>query len=337
MPAQARPRRIMLPAIYTAHLAEVVARWGVPHETLLHGTGLTLADLAEPDARIEEMASFLITRRALELTREPGLGFYHGLHVRLSAHGAVGLAAMTSSTFGEAVALAERFFHLRGEHFALATRVEGDEVLLELAELRPLGPLRVFMFESMLTGLVQMARSLLGHPLKAHIDVSYPEPAHFQGFAHLWPGPVRFGSPRTVLAFPRPLMDEKLPMADTFASRTAIAECERELAMLGEAKTLLASVRRQMARSTKGFPTLTELADKRRVSARTLKRQLAAHGTSFRDLLDELRRDRAIRLLDGGDAPIDTISERLGYADASNFTRAFRRWMGVSPTDWRLR
>jgi AraC-like DNA-binding protein len=132
-------------------------------------------------------------------------------------------------------------------------------------------------------------------------------------------------------------MDEKLPMADTFASRTAIAECERELAMLGEAKTLLASVRRQMARSTKGFPTLTELADKRRVSARTLKRQLAAHGTSFRDLLDELRRDRAIRLLDGGDAPIDTISERLGYADASNFTRAFRRWMGVSPTDWRLR
>jgi AraC-like DNA-binding protein len=337
MRARAKDDRVLLPAIYTAHLVELVGRWGVTPEAILEGTRLTLADLAEPDARIEEPVAQHVVSRALELTREPGLGFYHGLQVRLSAHGSLGLAAMTASTFGEALALAERYFHLRGQLLALSSRAEGSDMLVELAELRPLGPLRVFMLESMITGLVQVARSLLGRPMIGRIEVAYPEPAHFQGFAHLWPGPARFKSHRNLLAFPRTLLDEALPMADTFASQRAIAECERELATLGETSTLLASMRRQMARHPKGFPTLTDLAERRRVSTRTLKRQLAARGTSFQALLDELRRDRAVTLLEESDASIDAIAERLGYSDASNFARAFRRWTGLGPTDWRLR
>ena len=337
MRERAKRDRVMLPAIYTAHLAELVGRWGVTPSALLHGTGLTLTHLAEPEALIEDDLSSRITMRALELTGERGLGFYHGLQMRLSAHGPVGLAAMTASTFGQAVTLAERYFHLRGQLLALSSRVEKDELIVELSEVRPLGPLRIFLLESTLTGLVQIAQSLLGRPMPGRVEVSYPEPAHFKGFAHLWPAPVRFKSTRNVLACPKTLLDESLPMADMFASQQAIAECETELALLGGTTPLLADVRRQMAKHGKGVPTLTELADKRRVSARTLKRQLAARGTSFQALVDEVRRDRAMTLLAEGDASVDFVAERLGYADASNFTRAFRRWTGASPTEWRRR
>jgi AraC-like DNA-binding protein len=327
----------MLPAIYTAHLVELVGRWSVSPEALLRGTGLTLAHLAEPGALLEDDLAGKVTTRAIALTGEQGLGFYHGLQVHLSAHGSVGLAALTAPTFGQAVTLAERYFHLRGQLLALSSQVEGDELVMELTEVRPLGPLRGFLLESTLTGLVQTARLLLGCPMPGRVEVSYPEPAHFRRFAHLWPGPVRFKSGRNLLACPSAVIDEALPMADTFASQQAIAQCEQELELLSKTNTLVEDVRRQLAKHAKGFPTLTELADRRHVSPTTLKRQLAARGTSFQALLDELRRDRAMKLLGTDDASVDFVAERLGYADASNFTRAFRRWTGVSPTAWRQR
>ncbi len=322
-------------AIYAAHLVALAARWGVVRDDLLRGTGISAGTLEDPDAPVPGASMAKLALRALELTGEPGLGFYQGLYVKLSAHGAVGLAAMTSATLEQAVRIAERYGPLRAQHMAVTLRVEGDEASLEFLELARVGRVRSFMIEAAVTSFVQMGKALLGRPLSGRIEVAMPEPPHFQGFAHLWPGPVRFSSPTTRLIFPRELLDAPREMADHFASARALEECEQELARLGETSTLLASVRRQMMALPRGFPSVTELAKKRHVSPRTLKRQLAAHGTSFQQLLDELRRDRALALLEDESQSIARVAELLGYSDPSNFNRAFRRWMGVAPTDWR--
>lgn len=326
------------PSIYAAQLVQLVTtRWPVERAELLEGTGISDAVLADHEARIGGAAMSRLILRALELTREPGLGFYYGLHVKLSSHGTVGLAAMTSATLRDALEVGARYFHLRSGHTAMSYTVENGSIVVELEELVPLGPVRIFTIESMMTEFAQMARTLLGHPVQGYVELRHQEPEHFQGFAHLWPGPVRFGRPADRMIFSASLLDSPLVMADALASRQALERCEQEFEMLGETSTLLASVRRQMRARSQGFPTLTELADERHVSTRTLKRQLAAHGTSFQQLLDELRRDRALSLLDAKDVPIDRIAERLGYSDASNFNRAFRRWMGMSPSTFRQR
>ena len=67
------------------------------------------------------------------------------------------------------------------------------------------------------------------------------------------------------------------------------------------------------------------------MSNRTLKRRLAASGKSFRSVLDELRTETAMLLLRTGEFSMDEVAERLGFADASGFGKAFRRWTGVSP------
>jgi AraC-like DNA-binding protein len=324
-------------AIYAAHLATVAGRWGVTQDTLLEGTGLSSAHLADPDATIPGSAMRALVERALELTGEPALGFYVGLYVKLSAHGSVGLAAMTSATLEDALRIAERFYALRGQHVALELVVGDEETALNFHETAPLGKSRVFVYEALITSFVQMAKTMLGRRPPGRVEVAIPEPDHFQGFAHLWPGPVRFGSAVTRLLLPTSLLATPLEMADAFASKRALAECEQELARLGETSTLLASVRRQMMSMPRGFPSSTELAKLRHVSPRTLKRSLAAHGTSYQQLLDELRRDRALALLDDESQTIGRIAELLGYADPSNFNRAFRRWMGVSPSDWRTK
>jgi AraC-like DNA-binding protein len=324
-------------AIYAAHLMSVAKRWGVTREALLEGTGLTAACLEDPDATIPGSAMRAMTERALELTGEPGLGFYVGLYVKLSAHGSVGLAAMTSATLEDALRIAERFSPIRGQHVALELTIGEEEAALTFHEMAPLGKTRHFVLETMITSFVQMAKTMLGRRPPGRVEVAMPEPDHFQGFAHLWPGPVRFGCAETRLLIPTGLLATPLEMADDFASKRALAECEQELARLGETSSLLASVRRQMMSMPRGFPSATELAAMRHVSPRTLKRKLAAHGTSYQQLLDELRRDRALSLLDDETQSIARVAELLGYADPSNFNRAFRRWMGAAPSDWRAR
>lgn len=331
-PALMRP---IMPAIYAAQLVQLAARFNVASEVLIKGTGISQASLDDPEGRVSPVTFALLVSRAIFLTGEPGLGFYYGLHLKLPSHGSVGLAAMTSATLRDALAVAERFVGLRTSQLGFRHYVEGDNAVLELIEALPHPALRTFVTESLFTALVHMARALLGRSINGMAEMAFPEPKHFQGFAHLLPGPVRFRQPVSRLLFSVNMLDESLQMADAIASRQALAQCEIELSRLGETSTLLSSVRRQMRSRRAGFPTLTELARERRVSPRTLKRQLSSHGTSFQQILDELRRDCAVDLLESEAMTIEHIAERLGYSDASNFNRAFQRWLGMSPRAFR--
>jgi len=324
------------PAIYAAQLVNLVTgRWGISREKLLEDTGLVDADLADVDSRLDGVAMGRLMMRAVALTKEPGLGFYFGLHVKLSAHGSVGFAAMTSATLRDALEAGTKYYGLRSGHSSMSYRVVGDSVEIEIHEVVPLGPVREFVMDALMTELSQMARNLTGQQVHGRFEVRHREPRYFQGFAHLLPGPVRFERPKDLLILPARWLDTPLVFADELASAKAVERCEHELATLDEASSLLASIRRQMRARSSGFPSLTELADRRHVSTRTIKRQLAAHGTSFQRILDELRRDRAIAMLASGDVSVDRVAEQLGYADPSNFNRAFKRWMGMSPSAFR--
>jgi AraC-like DNA-binding protein len=90
-----------------------------------------------------------------------------------------------------------------------------------------------------------------------------------------------------------------------------------------------------MTRNDAGFLSLDETARALGLSARTLKRRLDEEGTSFSAILDEQRRARALLLLRSPELSVDTIAERVGYSDIANFTRAFRRWTGTTPTAFR--
>jgi len=328
----------VLPAIYAAQLVQLTGRWGVDPQALMQGTGLSQAQLDEPQARVSRLLFSQLVERALAQTGEPGLGFYYGLQLKLSSHGVVGLAAMASATLGDAVAIAERFCALRAPYLGLRSTHEGERVALALKH-EGFDPrhesLLVFLTEAVFTALVQMAHMLLGRTVSGAVELAYPEPPHFAGFAQLWPGPARFGRRESRLLFSDSLLTLPLQMADAVAARRALLECERELATLPETSSFLGSVRRQLGQRELGFPSLTELARERHVSPRTLKRRLVEQGSSYRLLLDEVRRDRALALLERGQDSVEQIAARLGYSDTANFNRAFRRWLGTSPSAWR--
>lgn len=329
-----------LPGAYVYELVSLCSRWGVGAEALLEGTGLTLETLKAPGTRLPLPACAALIERARHLTHEPALAFAMGLHMRLSWHGFLGFAAMTASTVREALELAEQFSLTRTSAFGLSTYVEGGTASLVLEERVPLGPLQEFAVIMLLVGIGQIARDVTGQALTGVAECAFPEPPYAAelfsrgGSAR---GMMRFGQPAHRLVFDAAILDLKLVAADPAAMELARAQCERELAAQTEGGSFVGKVRAAIARGGGGFRSLDEVARRLHVSTRTLKRRLAARGSSFSEVLDEVRRQRALLLLADRRLALGDVADRLGYSDVANFTRAFRRWTGQTPAAYRDR
>ena len=336
-----------LPGAYAYELVSLCARWGVTAEALLEGTGLTLATLKDPTTRLPIPVCSTVVERARRLTREPALAFAMGLHMRLSWHGFLGFAAMTSGTVREAIDIAQRFIRTRTSAFELSTYVEGAAASLVLEEREPLGPLREFTVIMLLVGIGQIAKDFTGgRPLTGVAECAFPRPAYAVDLLAraeaMGAGTMHFDRPAHRLVFDASILELPVVTSDPAAMELARAQCDRELATQAKAGTgtegwtFLARVRAAIVgRSGDGFRGLDEVARKLHLSTRTLKRRLAEQGSSFSEVLDEVRRQRALLLLEDRRLAIEEVAGRLGYSDAANFTRAFRRWTGQTPAGFR--
>lgn len=325
------------PGAYAREIITLSGRLGVTPEPLLEGLGMSLAELEKPQTRLGLEPLTRLVLRTIELTGEPGLAFYMGLHMRLSWHGFLGFAAMTAKNVREALSLAERFSRTRTTAISLRVAQEGEIGSLTLEENVDLGALRPHLVIALFTGIGEIAYAVTGQRLRGTVDLSFPEPAHFERFEHLVPGTVRFERPASRILFESAFFDVPFVTADPVAMQLAREQCERELATLGEGVRLLDQVRALLREQAEGVPTIDEVAKRLHVSTRTLKRKLADHGTTYTDVVDAYLRHRALLLIDDPRLTIDEIAGRLGYSDAANFTRAFRRWTGSTPGAFRGR
>ena len=98
---------------------------------------------------------------------------------------------------------------------------------------------------------------------------------------------------------------------------------------------LVRKIRTACLNSPKRFPTADEVAGQLGLSLRTLHRKLAKDGLSYQELLDNMRKSVAVEFLENTHLLIDQVAERVGFADATSFRKAFRKWTGHSPTDYR--
>ncbi len=324
-----------LPAAQALYLTELVKRWNVGAGDLLEGSGLSPETLGDVSARISIPTAVMLAERARTLTGEPALGYYLGLQMRLSMHGYLGFAAWSAPTVRAATDLMVQFLPIVTTAIGMRVRVDGRDASIILEENADFGAARDIVLLAILVGLKKMAEVGTGQDLRGgFIDLALPAPLHAERAVALVPA-LRFDQPLTRLVFPATRLDLPYTMSDPIALQLAKDHCERELNALGLDGRLAGRVRTLVARSKAGFPSLQQVATSLAVSARTLKRQLAAEGSSFTTILEEERREAATVLLRTPDLSIDQIASRLGYANEANFARAFRRWTGATPSEYR--
>lgn len=325
-----------LPAVHALELAALVGRWGVSEDALFDGLGLARDALAAPGARLAIPTIEALVTRAKTLTGEPALGVYLGLQMRVSAHGFLGFAAMTAATVRDALAVAVRFAPTRTSALGLRVTEDGaGTAALVIEERADLGAARETTLVALLVGIWRIGSDLTGRELGGSVDMALPRPPHFERFEHVVPGRARFEQADNRLVFDAAVLDLPLAMADAAAQRLARAQCERELEALGFTERVAAQVAAKLAATDGPPPGLDDVARALGLSPRTLKRRLAAEETTFGRVREGHLRERATLLLRGEAHGIEEIAARLGYSDAANFSRAFRRWTGQPPGAWR--
>ena len=338
------PYRAREPSISIAYLQlllEILAERGVAASTLLTGIPIDPALLDNSQARMSPTQWTLLVMRAQALTSDPALGYEYGLRMRPTVHGVLGYAAMSAATLRQAQEISARYARLRQAGFTFEFIEDEKYGSLILRERQPIPVMRQFFVENILLGVARATSVLLGRDLldipEMEICFDYAEPDYHRHWHDRLPT-TRFQQAVNMVRLPQHYLSQRPVMADPLASRGAIELCERELALAADQEAdITQRVRAELVLSGSGYPDLEQVATKLCVSTRTLKRKLQRHGTSFLLILEECRRRDAQKMLEHSGLSVQTVATRLGYQNPANFSRAFSKWTGESPTSFRYR
>jgi AraC-like DNA-binding protein len=164
------------------------------------------------------------------------------------------------------------------------------------------------------------------------VEFAYPAPSHVLEYDLLFGAPCVFGAAATALVFDGGLLAEPVLQDEAGIAAFLRRAPQDVLSRIDYGSTTAARVRRLVGQSFPGtLPTEADVAERLSVSPQTLRRRLAAEGSSFQQIRDQMRRDHAIAALAEGRTPIERISEQLGFSEPSAFHRAFKRWTGTTP------
>ncbi|MEQ9547977.1 MAG: helix-turn-helix domain-containing protein [Marinobacter sp.] len=340
----------LVPGVYMRVMAETVRQLGYNDRSLYEGLSFSAEDLKANDSRVFVTDAIMMTQRALDLAGKDGLSFMLARELRLTIHGTLGFAALTSPTFADALDSVRRYLQLRAPFLSMSQSEAGENVLVQLRTEFDAPGLYPFLAETVSATLIMLTEQLLDREDAAKrgfamtdgklpgvtVHLSKPEPDYYARFANQLPVRFEYSKPEEMMVFPKELLNVRMRLADADASRMAREQCEFELQKALKDQGDITLAIRNMLRMTPGpLPSLEAMAERFCVSSRTLKRRLAEKDTTYREILESVLKDRAIQLLRYTNQSVSEIAYELGYADLSNFSRAFRKWTGKSASEFR--
>jgi AraC-like DNA-binding protein len=326
------------PIYATRVLCEVANERGVSTRDVLTGTTISPDDLDDPEAVASAWDEIVAVRRLLaRLPDDEGVGVDVGSRFSLTHAGLLGFAAMSCATLREMFTIDMRYFALTMLHIDLKLFEGPDECMLELNVDHLPVDVRRFFIERDLAGIVstvgEFAYTVVErYAAEVTAEVSLDEDVLGPLLKVVPVQNIAFDRAHTRLHFPRAMFDEPLPQADKHTLELCVAQCDVLMQRNEQRRGITAVVRSKLFRDTGLFPTLPDVAAELDVHPRTLRRQLAEEGSSFRALLNEARSTLAVDLLTTVGLTVEQVSKRLGYTDVSTFSHAFKRWHGAPPS-----
>ncbi|MFP1679413.1 AraC family transcriptional regulator [Alloalcanivorax sp. C16-2] len=302
---------------------------------LLEGTGINAATLEQGEGFIDWPGARRLIANALALSPRPDLALRTGLRALPAMHGPMGMAAMASATLRDAMVLFARFNNTRTRVFSTHLEEDREAITLRLDFIEPQDYAVRFLTESALASAFACHIVLRGRPIEdGAVHFNYPPPEHAVLYREAFAGiRVQFDAPRVALTLPAHYGDEPVPSHDRDLLWMAVRQCEARQEALRRHGSFSDQVLARLRAEPE--PDLVAVAGTLHVSPRTLIRRLKAEGTRFQALRDRTRAQRAAELLGLPHYTVAAVARELGYTDVASFRRAFRRWYGTHPSDFR--
>lgn len=320
-------------------IIRAAATSGVAAESLYDATGLNPDLLADPDRRIPFSTVALLYEEAALLTGDDAFGLHVGENVDPKAFDVLGYSVINSPTFGAGLDRMVRYNSLwtHGSGFTLEIS-ELNTRIIYAYQGESVGQYRQDA-EMTFAAIVTLGRTVTAtdwSPLS--VAFQHEQPPVTTEHSRIFRCAVTFGAPANEFIFDSSTLALPLVKADPGLCAVLDRHAKELLTKYPREDTLVERTRKLIRDELSGGDaSLDRLAAKLGMSGRTLQRKLREHGTSHQELLDEMRSDLAMRYLREPKMAICEVAYLLGFSESSALHRAFKRWTGMTPSEFRRR
>lgn len=324
-------------AAYAKALVDTAAARGADYDTLLARATITPAQLADTTWRLDVSGLLRLFDTARELSGDGLLGLHMGMQVRPRTFSALGYAAMSCSTLGEAVMLIPRYESVVYDGGITTVDCRNGEVRMAwrsgLSDRTRMQPVN----EAIVAGWISFARWITGiRGELREVCFQHSPPANLAEYERFFGCPLRFEAADNALSFDARLLAQPLVQHDDALRGLMEQQAQAQLRVLRGTSLAARVVDVMRQRLPQRAPTATDIADALNLSERTLRRRLQTEGSSLGALLTQLRQELALHYLTDPGLSLMDITLLLGYAEQTSFTAAFKAWTGLPPGEYRL-
>lgn len=312
---------------------------GLQAQNLYDAVRLDPSVLLDPDNRIPFNQLVALYEKAAELTGDDNFGLHIGQSINPTAFDVVGYCALNSPTLGAAFARVARYHSIwtDGALFTVETANDTSAIVYSYADTSIHDHRQDA--EMTLATVTTLCRNIASPDFApTSVEFQHDAPRDTSEHRQLFRCPIEFRAPSNKLTFASSFLS--LPIAKADASLCALLDrhAEELLAKFPPQHSLIDQVRSIIAAELRGGdPALEHVAERLSLTPRTLQRKLQELGTSHNELLDQMRRQLAMRYLREREMAICEVAYLLGFSESSSFHRAFKRWTGLTPKEYRNR
>lgn len=317
-------------------LAGTLRGCGIDPEPLFRQAGIDLARAADPDARVETRRMLDVWGLAIEATGNPCVGLLAARQFQPAALHGLGFAWLASDTLHDALNRLVRYsrFINSATEFRMEAGAETTDLVAVIPDIFPnyvpagadLG-MAVFL---------RMCQITTGEALlPVHVSLQRPRPDCEAEFVRVFGASIDYDRPDNRLRFDNAVLNRPLTTANPELARINDQTVVDYLARFDRASIAMQVRAKIIEQLPDGMPKQEHIADTLHVSLRSLQRRLKEEETSFKDLLEDTRQSLAEQYLREHHRSIGEITYLLGFSEPSNFTRAFKRWTGKTPVEYR--
>ena len=326
---------------FVVNIADFASRHAPIYHELIQQSGESYDVLCSEECTLHYSVYNRIMEKAVDLTGDEFFGLHAGENLNMSAAGLIGQITQTSETVYQALQYCCEFANLGCSSLPMSMIEEEEHLKVVLTpdnEWAADSPISLrHTAEGVLAFTIREFQTLTRNKhYPVAITLPWEAPSNTAEYERIFNAELRFQQSEIAIYFKKSHVEEKVVTSDYKLLRILVEHANQKIAESGESK-FYSIVKRSVVNLIKPeFPTIEQVAGHLNVSVRTLQRKLKEDGHTFKELIEELRKDFAISYLKNKDLSISEIAYLLNYADASAFNRSFKRWTGQTPNAYRV-